>query len=298
VVGYPEAEDWIRLYLKPVGPIELTHNRPWSKVFRVPIQGGHAWFKACQPVQAFEPRLSARLSGRWPDTVATVLAYDEDHSWLLLADAGTQLSSLGNPPETWLTVLPRYAELQRGEAPHAKDHTEHGVPALPVAALPRRYAHLVELSLPLEAAESERLRSFQGRFTQLCGELERYGLPATVQHDDLHMANVYLQEGRARLLDWGDSSISHPFFSLAVIFRFLEEYRQLQPGDPWFDKLRDAYLEPWGKGFLDQFQLALQIGMFAHPIAWIRQREFLPLPDRSKFDGRFAHLLRRALRSI
>jgi len=38
--------------------------------------------------------------------------------------------------------------------------------------------------------------------------------------------------------------------------------------------------------------------MFAHPIAKIRQREFLPPPDRWKFDQDFAHLLRRALRSI
>jgi hypothetical protein len=267
-------------------------------VLRVPIRGGFAWFKACQPVQAFEPRLSAQLGSRWPDRVATVLAHDEERSWLLLADAGTQLSSLGNPPETWLTVLPLYAELQRGEVHYDADHAAHGVPDLPVAALPSRYADLLELRLPLDAAEVELLRSFQPRFGQLCGELARDGLAATVQHDDLHMANVYVQEGRPRLLDWGDSSISHPFFSLVVAFRFLEEYSQVRPGDPWFDKLRDAYLEAWGSDLIDQFELALQVGMFAHPIAWIRQREFLPPSDRWKFDRPFAHLLRRALRSI
>ena len=264
----------------------------------MPIKGGLAWFKACQPVQAFEPRLSAQLSSRWPDRVATVLAYDEQRCWLLLADAGTPLSSLGNPPEAWLTVLPLYAQLQRGELPYAADHAAHGVPALPVAALPGRYADLLELGLPLEASEMERLRSFQGRFAQLCGELALHGLGPSVQHDDLHMANVYTQGGHPRLLDWGDSSISHPFFSLVVTFWFLEEESRLQPDDPWFDKLRDAYLEGWGYHLIDQFELALRIGMFAHPIAWIRQREFLPPPARLKFDQRFAHILRRALRSI
>jgi len=264
----------------------------------VPIKGGLAWFKACQPVQAFEPRLSAQLCSRWPDRVATVLAYDEERSWLLLADAGTQLSSVGNPPETWLTVLPLYAELQRGEVQYAVDHTAHGVPALPVAALPSRYADLLGLRLPLDAAEVALLRSFRRRFAQLCGELARYGLAASVQHDDLHMANVYVRGGRPRLLDWGDSSISHPFFSLVVTFRFLEEYSQVQPGDAWFGRLRDAYLEPWGNDLIDQFELALKVAMFAHPIAKIRQREFLPPPDRWKFDQDFAHLLRRALRSI
>ena len=61
---------------------------------------------------------------------------------------------------------------------------------------------------------------------------------------------------RLRVLDWGDSSISHPFASLVVTFRFLEEFNKLPPGDPWFPRLRDAYLEPWGHGLTDAFALA------------------------------------------
>jgi aminoglycoside phosphotransferase (APT) family kinase protein len=66
--------------------------------------------------------------------------------------------------------------------------------------------------------------------------------PETVQHDDLHRANVYTEGGKLRVLDWGDSSISHPFVSLVVTFRFLEEVTKLPPGDPWFARLRDAHL--------------------------------------------------------
>jgi demethylmenaquinone methyltransferase/2-methoxy-6-polyprenyl-1,4-benzoquinol methylase len=39
--------------------IELVHERPWATVLRVPLADGVAWFKACAPVQAFEPRPSA-----------------------------------------------------------------------------------------------------------------------------------------------------------------------------------------------------------------------------------------------
>jgi aminoglycoside phosphotransferase (APT) family kinase protein len=80
--------------------------------------------------------------------------------------------------------------------------------------------------------------------------------PETVQHDDLHRANVYTEGGKLRVLDWGDSSISHPFVSLVVTFRFLEEVTKLPPGDPWFARLRDAYLEPWGRGLEGVFALA------------------------------------------
>jgi hypothetical protein len=264
-------------------------------VLRVPLAQGIAWFKACSPVQAFEPRLSAALFARWPDRVAEVLAHDQERAWLLLADAGTPIGEVGNPPEAWLAVLPRYAELQRGEAAHTHDHLAHGVPDLRVATLPARYQDLLRRDLPLERDELGRLRRFAPRFAALCGELAAHDLPETVQHDDLHMANVYAQGGRLRLLDWGDASVSHPFASLVVTFRFLEERNQLPPADPWFGRLRDAYLEPWGRGLAGAFALALRVGAFAHTLAWARQRDYLPQAARPEFDRGFQVVLRRAV---
>ena len=82
------AEDWIRAHVEPVGAIETAHERPWATVLRVPLAGDAVWFKACAPVQAFEPRLTACLFARWPDRVAEVLGHDEERAWLLLADGG------------------------------------------------------------------------------------------------------------------------------------------------------------------------------------------------------------------
>jgi hypothetical protein len=290
-----DAEAWIREHVEPVGAIERAHERPWAIVMRVPLADGVAWFKACGPVQAFEPRLTTELFARHPDRVAEVLGHDEERGWLLLGDAGIPIDEVGNPPEAWLTVLPRYAELQRGEAAHTRDHLAHGVPDLRVTTLPARYDDLVQRDLPLEPAEIDRLRSLAPRLTELCDELVATGVPETVQHDDLHMANVYERDGRYRVLDWGDSSISHPFASLLETYRFLEERNGLPPGDPWFARLRDAYLEPWGSGLEDVFALAMRVGAFAHAIAWLRQRDHLPEEERAEFDITFPIILRRAI---
>ncbi len=292
------AEAWIRAHVHPVGPIEVAHERPWATVLRVPLADSVAWFKACAPVQAFEPRLTGELFARWPDRVAEVLGQDDERAWLLLSDAGTPMRVLGNPPEAWLVALPLYAELQRGEAPHAHDHLAHGVPDLRVATWSARYDDLVKRDLPLDIDEIRRLRGFAPRFSELCGELAAHNVPETVQHDDLHMANVYKDGERLRLLDWGDSSISHPFASLVVTFRFLEEINKLPPGDPWFARLRDAYLEPWGTGLTEAFALAVRIGTFAHTVAWIRQRDALPEEARPAFDKAFSIVLRRAIAQI
>ena len=294
-VDLTDAEAWIRTHVEPVGAMETAHERPWATVLRVPLADGVAWFKACGPVQAFEPRLTAGLYARHPDRVAEVLGHDEERAWLLLRDAGTPIREFGNPPEAWLTVLPRYAELQRGEVAHTPDHLAHGVPDLRVETVPARYDDLVQRELPLEAGEIDRLRAFAPRFVELCDELAAHDVPETVQHDDLHMANVYERAGRFRVLDWGDSSISHPFASLVVTFRFLEEVTGLPLGDPWFARLRDAYLEPWGRGLEDEFALALRVGAVAHAIAWLRQRDHLSARERAEFDVWFPVILRRAI---
>jgi hypothetical protein len=289
------VQEWIRGHAEPVGTIRTVHERPWATVLRVPLADGVAWFKACAPVQGFEPRLTAELFARWPDRVAEVLAYDQERAWLLLADAGRPVGDLGNRPQVWLGALPRYAELQHGEAAHAPDHLAHGVPDLRLATLPARYQELLALELPLARDGVRRLRDFAPRLGELCEELAAYGVPETIQHDDLHHANLYLGGGRLRVLDWGDASIAHPFASLVVTFRFLEERTRLAPSDPWFARLRDAYLEPWGRDLGDAFALAVRVGTFARAIAYIRQRAALRPEERPLFDTDFSTVLGRAV---
>jgi hypothetical protein len=295
----PAAEEWVSRYVSVNGGIELVHDRPWSKVLRVPTERGDVWFKACAPIQRFEPRLTRELSSRWPSLVAEVLAYDESRSWMLMTDAGTSLGKQGNPPETWLRILPRYAELQVGETAYADDHLAHDVPDLRLVGLPQKFEGLVRHDdLPIDWTDAEQLQGLVPRFADMCGRLDRFEIPASIQHDDLHIANVYETEGRARILDWGDASVSHPCASLFVTFRFLEERNGLEPTDPWFAKLRDAYLEPWGSDLRGAFDLGLRVGAVAHAIAWLRQRDHLSTEARDEFDAGFVNILGRALRAL
>jgi len=288
------ADAWIAASVAPTGAIAVAHERPWSTVLRVPTAGGTAWFKACSSVHAFEPRLTADLHARWPDLLPQVLAVDERRAWLLLADAGTRIGDRGNPPGYWIDLLPRYAELQRGESACAADHLAHGVPDLRVVTLPQGYEELFREDLPISSDEARVLRDFAPAFVGLCSELASGGPSDSIQHDDLHMHNVFLRGNDLRILDWGDSSISHPFASLVVTFRFLEERNGLASDDPWFGRIRDAYLEGWGSGLTELFDLAMRVGLFAHAIAELRQRAVLSGPAREQFDLDFGVWLRRA----
>jgi Phosphotransferase enzyme family len=273
-----ERDSWIAAHSTPTGPVELVCEHPWSTVLRTPVEGGAVWFKACGPVQAFEAGLTAALAAR-SDLLPRVLAVDETRAWLLLADAGTPLTALGDRLEAWLSVLPRYAELQIDEARHVAEHLAAGVPDRRVETLPAQFEALAARGLvPSEAVP---------RFAALCAELDARGPAPTIQHDDLHAANVYARDGRLTVLDWGDACVSHPFFSLVATMHNEADRVPIA-------RLRDAYLEPWG-GDVETFELALRVGWGAYAIAWLRQYDHLRSDDeRADFMREFTNVLQRA----
>src|SRR5436309_3521221 len=54
-------------------------------------------------------------------------------------------------------------------------------------------------------AERDRLRALIPEFARACSELAAYGIPETLQHDDLHDGNVFVRDGAYVFFDWGDS---------------------------------------------------------------------------------------------
>jgi hypothetical protein len=289
------AESWARSTVSITGPLTLIQAEPWASVFSAPTAEGLVWLKACAPSHAFEVPLTAALAERWA-CVTEVIAHDIDRRWLLMADAGQPIWDFGNPPERWLEILPRYAELQIGETDHADRHLAAGVPDLRLSRLPARYEDLLAADLPLDATERAALEDLLLRFTEACAILDADGPAPTVQHDDLHMNNVYVKDDDLRVLDWGDASISQPFFSLFETFRFLVQENGLETDDPWFARLRDAYLEPWAPVQRAWFDLAFRISGLAHAIACLDQRAAVPDDERPEWDEWFAGILRLARR--
>jgi hypothetical protein len=293
-----DAVEWASTEVGGVGAAALVSDDPWATVWRLPVADGAVFVKQCHGRWRFEVGLTAAVSARWPDVAVEVLAADIPAARMVLADAGSPLLELGNPPELWCEILPRYAALQRGEVPHVREHLDAGVPDLRTAGIAAAYDWLLSLPLPLDAADVSRLRAFAAELGRLAAELASGGVPDTVQHDDLHHRNVFRGTRGLRVLDWGDASIAHPFFSAVVTFRFLEEHNALAADDPWIMRVRDAYLEPWGAGHVEEFELAQRVGIFAHAIAWGRCRAGLAPAQQDDFDEHYPVILRRALARI
>jgi hypothetical protein len=270
-----------------VGEPEQTHVRPWSTLLRLPTSDGAFWFKANAIGTAHEGLLIETLARCAPGHVLEPLAVDVREGWLLLPDGGATLRvAQGGDTDIahWEEILSDHAELQRNVAPHADELAGLGVPDLRPGRLPEIRADLLDDAAALRigrpdgltAEQRGQLRDDSGRYARLCAELAAIGIPASVNHDDLHDNNVFVPAqagGHYQVFDWGDASVAHPFAVLLIALRVAAHLQNLGPGDPALLRLRDAYLEPWTGEFdraslVQAVQLALRVGGVSRALSY------------------------------
>jgi hypothetical protein len=267
------------------GEPEQPHVRAWSTAFRLPVRGGAVWLKSVGPGSAQEPALVGAL-GEWaPEHVLVPLAVHRDRRLMLLPDGGATLREAGGATSVaaWEAMLRDYAQLQIELVSHADEMVGLGVPDLRPDRLPELAAELLADDVFLMLDRPDGLPSEQrdalvdglGRYRELCERLAGSGIPASLQHDDLHDANVFVGDGRYRFFDWGDASVAHPFLSLLVPLRVVARALNVPPGDAVLLRLRDAYLEAWsGYGspaeLREQADLALRVAPLPRAMTWRR----------------------------
>ena len=102
--------------------------------------------------------------------------------------------------------------------------------------------------------QQARLVSVLPELESWCAELAASGIPTTVNHDDLHSSNVCVGPSGARIIDWGDTGLSHPFTTMLATLNSIAWHSGLARDDARVLRMRDAYLEPFS-GFADRADL-------------------------------------------
>ena len=188
----------------------------------------------------------------------------------------------------WELMLGLYAELQVRASAHVPALLAAGAPDRRPAALRGLFEQVVaaerglsDSSEKLSEPERARLLGLAGKVEQLAGELAASGLPASIDHSDLHAGNVLAPGEGYVFFDWHEAAVTHPFFSMVVATRWLARNHGVEPGSAQDLRLRDAYLDAFtGYASRDALRaaldLALRIGPLTRALGWMRVLEGLP----------------------
>jgi hypothetical protein len=149
-----------------------------------------------------------------------------------------------------------------------------------------------QLTAPLHGLAPEgyrRLQALLPSFEGACRRLAAFGIPTSLHHDDLHDANIFLHEGKYRFADWGESCVTHPFFSLLVNLRSAAYRFGLDEQAAQIWRIRDAYLQAWTdfaqlEDLREAFALATRLAMVNRALTWQRVVSTIPPDERQKYE--------------
>lgn len=267
-----DADAWIddacvRSGLSRTGPATVR-ARMYSLVARVPVDQGTVWFKASP---AAEPALLGALA-RWrPGFFTAPLAADLERGWILLADGGETLrdrDSRDPDQHAWPVMLMRYAGLQEDMTRRLDDLLALGLPDLRPENAPAEFERLIG------TGASPELRALTPRVEEWCAELAGLGIPASLDHADVHPGNVFAEAGVP--FDWGDAVVGHPFCSLWVTLRQAAWQAGVAPRSARVGALAENYFEPWRmaghsrNAIYRSLHLALKIAPLTRALAHVR----------------------------
>ncbi|HEU0213610.1 MAG TPA: phosphotransferase [Jiangellaceae bacterium] len=269
--------DWVAAHAGFQHVLSLVRERPWGRIYRY----GELWFKVNGGGTTYEPALLELVKGR--PLTPSVVATEPSRGWTLLADAGRSMREIGGSDDEvidrWLDVLARYARLQQSFADSAKVALRAGVPDHSAQSLLTGLRRLASSS-----SRADELLALD--LTSLAETLDGSRIPATLEHGDLHDANVFVDAaGRVSVIDWGDAAIGHPFLSLQAV-QWLGMGLSWEPDDVRLDAIRDVYLAEWGDpGALRPVaDAALGLANIGRALSWSRALRDAPSEAHAQWD--------------
>ncbi len=198
-----------------------------STLWLLPTDRGAVWLKAVPDFFAHEGPLMARLG---PTVTPNVFAAEPGR--MLIADAsGDNMDTHGPTLEPMVELLTRVQSewMDRVDTLFAL-----GLPDRRLAAELSRIEQVVaDYESWLDAAERADLHRLVDGLPERVDAIDRCGVPETLTHGDYHPGNVRGRPGQFLIMDWGDSSVSHPMTDeLAFTRRLPAEDRALAAD--WF----------------------------------------------------------------
>lgn len=287
------------------GEPQLIHDMPWSKVFCFHTVYGQIYLKIPAEVFAHEVVLLNFLLKEGILNIPKIISYNPSLKCFLMKGAGKPLREhLKKNFDLLLTshALRSYANIQVICTDYIENLLKTGVNDWRLSKLPSLYNtfttnHTLFESEGLSHDEIKQLENLSSTFQTLCEKLSALGVPETLEHGDFHDNNILVRDQEVTINDFGDASISHPFFSIASFLESAERNHSLNKQDPKYITLRDCYLQKWSR-FADidniekAFNIAYQLRPFVFALSLARIKNCPNIDKFPEYNGYLANAIR------
>ena len=248
------SEKWFQTVVesagyKITGPIVKVKESDFCLIVRIPTNNGDLYLKENGFATKHEAALSKYLDGTLKGKTARIVASNESEGWFLMKDLKGQPLRKLKEKVLWQRAIQEYAELQIIQTNNVESLLALGVPDRRIPILKQEIEqYLLDMCRTgLSEEETKKVMSLQPEFFEMCDYLGAI-VPASIEHGDLHSNNIRLVNENIAFFDWGDTSVSHPFFSTRIFWHALDALIKVE--SDWLkvvEEFRPFYLEPWTK---------------------------------------------------
>jgi len=238
-------------------PPDHILTTPWSRVIRFLTSEGYFYLKQTVPTLSLEPVIIQTLHDTFRANVPILVSVNKDLNCFLMKDAGHSLrDSLKRHFEVDLLCegIKKYTDIQSAAVVYVNIFIEIGVPDWRLEKLPDLYKQLIAQSdfLKEDGMTNDDLKilhELHPKLSTFCKLLSQYKIPETLDHCDFHENNILIENTNnsqnMTIIDWGETVITHPFFSLLRCLDQAVIHHKLTDTSSQYLELQEACLENW-----------------------------------------------------
>lgn len=252
---------------------EIVLNTPWSQVSRFATSEGNIYLKQTPDLIALEAPIIEILNNQFHANVPDIIACNTKLDCFLMKDAGITIREhLKNKFDTKLvcSAIEQFTLLQLLISKNIVPLLDIGVPDWRLDKLPSLYKDIISKNDLLEEEglseiEIKQLQGLLPTISNLCSKLSQYSINQTMVQPDCNDNNMLISNGVITLIDLGEISISHPFFSIFNFLKQIKKHHGLKDEDEKYNRIKTAcfknfmhYFETQNQ-FLEAYNIAIQL---------------------------------------
>lgn len=254
---------------------------PWSFILRFYTDAGLVYLKQTPNLLGAEATVIEILRNKFHAPVPEVISENKSLNCFLMKDAGQPLRSLLKHKfnkDLVYKAIDKFTSLQLSVANNFDIFFDAGVPDWRLDKLSSLYENLISeddllKSEGLSKTEIGKLKDIIPDVSNSCQELASFDVPQTIVQPDCSDNNILISDmsQKIAIVDLGELSISHPFFSLLNMCYQMIKHYDLSEDDDVYLKIKKECFRKYTNFFKSsvEFESALSVAKYLRFVYWV-----------------------------